>query len=68
MSPRLDRKLVIQALGMAYFRRRPPCALIHHSDCGSQYCSHDYQALLRLYGMTTSMSRKGNCYDNAPMA
>jgi putative transposase len=66
-SPRLDRKLVIQALGMAYFRRRPPCALLHHSDRGSQYCSHDYQALLRLYGMTTSMSRKRNCYDNAPM-
>jgi putative transposase len=52
---------------MAYFRRRPPCALLHHSDRGSQYCSHDYQALLRLYGMTTSMSRKRNCYDNAPM-
>ena len=66
-SPRLDRKLVINALGMAYFRRRPPRGLIHHSDRGSQYCSADYQALLWLYGMTTSMSRKGNCYDNAPM-
>jgi transposase InsO family protein len=58
-SPRLDRKLVINALGMAYFRRRPPRGLIHHSDRGSQYYSDEYQPLLRLYGMTTSMSRNG---------
>uniref|UniRef100_UPI00048F4B7B IS3 family transposase n=3 Tax=Chitinilyticum aquatile TaxID=362520 RepID=UPI00048F4B7B len=41
--------------------------VLHHSDRGSQYCSHDYQQLLRNYGMTVSMSRKGNCWDNAPM-
>ncbi len=40
---------------------------IHHSDRGSQYCSHEYQALLRGYEMRVSMSRKGNCYDNAPV-
>jgi putative transposase len=67
MSHRPDRKLVLEALGMAYFRRRPPPGLLHHSDRGSQYCSHDYQQLLQLYGITASMSRKGNCYDNAPM-
>ncbi|MBL6751650.1 MAG: IS3 family transposase [Nevskia sp.] len=65
MSQRMTRELVIDALRMAWFRRRPPPGLIHHSDRGSQYCSHDYQYLLRRYGMTASMSRKGNCWDNA---
>ena len=67
MDARMTKDLVINALRMAYFRRRPKPGLIHHSDRGSQYCSHDYQALLAEYGMISSMSRKGNCWDNAPM-
>jgi putative transposase len=67
MSERNDRHLAIAALAMAYFRRRPGRGLIHHSDRGSTYCSHDYRKLLRQYGMVCSMSRKGDCYDNAPM-
>jgi putative transposase len=67
MDARMTRELVINALRMAYFRRKPKPGLMHHSDRGSQYCSADYQALLRGYGMLASMSRKGNCWDNAPM-
>lgn len=67
MGARMTRELVIDALRMAYFRRRPKPGLIHHSDRGSQYCSADYQALLAGYGMIVSMSRKANCWDNAPM-
>lgn len=67
MGERMTKELVISALRMAYFRRKPKPGLLHHSDRGSQYCSHDYQALLAEYGMRTSMSRKGNCWDNAPM-
>lgn len=66
MGDRMTRDLVVDALRMAWFRRRPAPGLIHHSDRGSQYCSHDYQDLLKDYGMTPSMSRKGNCWDNAP--
>jgi putative transposase len=66
MDARMTRELVISALRMAYFRRRPAAGLVHHSDRGSQYCSHDYQELLEQYGMLASMSRKGNCWDNAP--
>jgi putative transposase len=47
--------------------KRPPVGLILHSDRGSQYCSHDYRDLAKQFGMTMSMSRKGDCYDNAPM-
>ncbi|MBM7855779.1 transposase InsO family protein [Desulfohalotomaculum tongense] len=46
-------------------RYRPPAGLIHHSDRGSQYASHEYQQALRDYQIISSMSRKGNCYDNA---
>jgi putative transposase len=67
MDARMTRDLVINALRMAYFRRRPRAGLMHHSDRGSQYASDDYQKLLRAYGMIVSMSRKGNCWDNAPM-
>ncbi|MGH8403741.1 MAG: IS3 family transposase, partial [Gammaproteobacteria bacterium] len=67
MEARMTRSLVIDALRMAWFRRKPKPGLLHHSDRGSQYCSHDYQALLAKYGMLASMSRKGNCWDNAPM-
>lgn len=67
MDSRMTRELVMGALRMARFRRKPAPGLLHHSDRGSQYCSHDYQALLAEYGMQASMSRKGNCWDNAPM-
>ena len=67
MDARMTRELVIDALRMAYWRRRPKPGLIHHSDRGSQYCSKDYRDLLNDYGMQASMSRKGNCWDNAVM-
>ena len=54
------------ALRMAWFRRRPEAGLVFHSDRGSQYCSREFQAALTAYGMHSSMSRKGNCWDNAP--
>lgn len=65
MGERMTRQLVIDALTMAWFRRRPGEGMIFHSDQGSQYASSDFQALLRRYGMRGSMSRKGNCWDNA---
>ena len=64
---RMTTDLVVRALEQAVSARRPTPGLIHHSDRGSQYCSHEYQALLRSHGMKPSMSRKGNCYDNAPI-
>ena len=67
MQPTLNRKLVLAALNMALKQRRPPAGLLHHSDRGSQYASGDYQALLADYDLLPSMSRRGNCYDNAPM-
>lgn len=67
MSESMDRTLVMDALEMGYARRRPEAGLIHHSDRGSQYASADYQNLLTQYGMQVSMSRKGNCWDNAVM-
>ena len=66
MDSRMTRELVMNALRMARFRRKPQPGLLHHSDRGSQYCSGNYQALLAEYGMVASMSRKGNCWDNAP--
>ncbi|MFD1205685.1 IS3 family transposase, partial [Sporosarcina contaminans] len=65
MSDRMTKELVITALKRAIGRQAPSEDLIHHSDRGSQYASHDYQNILRGYRITTSMSRKGNCYDNA---
>ena len=67
MDRRMTKALVVRALIMAVSLRRPPPGLIHHSDRGSQYASHSYQALLRQHGMIASMSRKGNCWDNAPV-
>lgn len=67
MSEGLERQLVMDALKMAYLRRRPCKGLIHHSDRGSQYASADYRQLLSDYGMQMSMSRKGDCWDNAVM-
>lgn len=61
----LKTELCINALKSAVMKHRPPEGLIHHSDRGVQYCSTDYQALLKKYSMKCSMSRKGNCYDNA---
>ena len=67
MSDSLERHLVIAALQMALKMRQPPPGLLHHSDRGSQYASDDYQAVLTQHQMCCSMSRTGNCYDNAPM-
>ena len=66
IKPRMTADIVMDALSMAWFRRRPAPGLMHHSDRGSQYASHVFQARLHEYGMVCSMSRKGNCWDNAP--
>ena len=60
-----DRHLVLAALDSALRRRKPKGGLVHHSVRGSQYASEDYQRLLASHEMTCSMSRRGNCYDNA---
>ena len=65
MGNRLKASLVKEALSMAYWRQKPEKGLIHHSDRGSQYAGSEYQKLLERYGMTCSMSRKGDCWDNA---
>jgi transposase InsO family protein len=62
----LETDLVAAALEMAVGRRRPPPGLVHHSDRGRQYTSERYQRALRAHGMICSMSRPGNCFDNAP--
>jgi transposase InsO family protein len=67
MSERLKKSLVTESLFRAVVAKRPARGLIHHSDRGSQYCSHEYGKLLKQFGMKVSMSGKGNCYDNAPM-
>jgi transposase InsO family protein len=67
MKDHLSGELAATALKQAVTREKPPEGLIHHSDCGRQYASYGYQALLRRYGITPSMSRKGNCYNNAYM-
>ena len=65
MSERMTARLVCDALAMALFRRKKPKGVIVHTDRGSQYCSQDYQTLLRDHGLICSMSAKGCCYDNA---
>ena len=67
VSPVNDRHLTTQALEMALKRRCPESGLLHHSDRGSPYASADYQTILTMHGITCSMSRRGNCYDNAVM-
>lgn len=67
MSERMTKNLVMQALFRAASAKRPAPGLLHHCDRGSQYCAHAYQKQLKQFGMTSSMSRKGNCWDNAPM-
>ncbi len=62
-----DRHLVIKALQRALKRREPAAGLLHHSDQGSPYASEDYQRIITAHRMTGSMSRRGNCYDNAVM-
>ena len=62
-----DRHLAIKALEMALKRRCPEAGLLHHSDQGCTYASEDYQRLLDTRGITCSMSRRGDCYDNAVM-
>lgn len=65
MQSTADRELVLTALEMALRRRRPAGGLLHHSDRGSQYASKDYGKLLEKHGAVPSMSRKGDCWDNA---
>lgn len=67
MGERMTQELTALALVRAVQLKRPSEGLIHHSDRGSQYCAHDYGALVAQFGLRASMSRKGNCYDNAPM-
>ena len=66
LKPRMTANIVTDALTMAWFRRKPEPGVLHHSDRGSQYASRAFQDKLAAYGMTCSMSRKGNCWDNAP--
>ena len=67
MDKQMTKQLAIDALRAAYWRKKPPPGLLHHSDRGSQYCSGTYRALQVSYKMKASMSRKGDCWDNAPM-
>ena len=66
MSDRMTKELVQEALRKALRWRKPLPGCIHHSDRGSQYCSHDYRRDVAKADLVASMSRKGNCYDNAP--
>lgn len=65
MQPRMQTDLVLQALLMAVWRRKPKQTVIVHSDQGSQYTSEEWRAFLKAHGLEQSMSRRGNCYDNA---
>ena len=67
MDRRMKQALVVRALMMGINLRQPPPGLLHHSDRGSQYASRVYRQLLKQHGMLASMSRKGNCWDNAPV-
>jgi putative transposase len=67
MSEAMPQELTLQALGVALGWRDPGAGLVHHSDRGSQYAANDYRSKLQALGITVSMSRKGDCWDNAPM-
>ncbi len=67
MGERLTRNLVSQSLLRALSSKRPVEGVLHHSDRGSQYCSREYRGLLERFGLRSSMSGTGNCFDNAPM-
>ena len=66
MQAHMQTSLVADALAMAWFRRKPAAGLIFHSDRGSQYCSAEFQNALKQWDIRSSMSRKANCWDNAP--
>jgi transposase InsO family protein len=66
IKPPMTADIVVDALTMAWFRRKPAPGLIHPSQRSSQYASHAFQSRLAEYSMICSMSRKGNCWDNAP--
>lgn len=66
LKPRMTTDIVTDALTIAGFGKRPAAGLMHHSDRASQYASHAFQDKREGYGMTCSMRRKGNCWDNAP--
>ena len=63
----MHSSLVKDAMEMAWWRRRPEPGAIFHSDRGAQYCSQNFQAALASWGIRSSMSRKGNCWDNSPI-
>jgi putative transposase len=65
VAPTMEEQLPLSALEAAFEHRKPPTGLIHHSDRGTQYASHTYQRLLAAHGTVCSMSRRGNCWDNA---
>ena len=67
MSDTMPQELTLAALRVALGWREPDPGLVHHSDRGSQYAANDYRAVLKARGITVSMSRKGDCWDNAPM-
>ena len=67
MGPRIDSRLVVDALEMAVSRRLPGAGLVAHSGRGSRYASEHYQRVLAGHGIVCSMSRRANCWDNAPM-
>jgi len=67
MSESMPQELTIEALRVALGWRDPDAGLVHHSDRGSQYAAGDYRKVLQARGITVSMSRKGDCWDNAPM-
>jgi transposase InsO family protein len=67
MADHLRHELTLAALDMAIVRQRPAPGLVHHADRGVQYAAHGYRTRLRRHGMVCSMSRKGDCWDNAPM-
>jgi putative transposase len=67
LDKHIEEELVASALQMATTHRQPGGRILHHSDRGSQYAAHNYQQLLSAHGMQVSMSRKGDCYDNAVM-
>lgn len=67
LSKRITKQLVIDSLSKAFLRRCPKPGLIFHSDRGAQYASAAFRRMLKLYGIRQSMSRKGDCWDNAPM-
>jgi len=66
-SGSMPQELTIEALRVALGWRDPDAGLVHHSDRGSQYAAGDYRKVLQARGITVSMSRKGDCWDNAPM-